>query len=93
MNLYLFKPAWELLELNVMEMDPGLVHFFSNHYGLNEDGLAVEFEFVGDEGVSRKLKVNLAEKLLQGRGIKGFFAPTNNRAICLLKARRNDGFG
>lgn len=74
-NLYMFKPARELLELNAMEMDAGLVHFFSALYGLNGDSDAVEFEFAGDEGVSRKLKVNMAEKLLQGRGIKGFFSP------------------
>lgn len=74
MNLYMFKPIRELLELNAMEMDAGLVHFFSSLNELNGDGDVVEYEFVSDKGISRKLKVNMAEKLLQGRGIKGFFS-------------------
>lgn len=74
LNQYIFKPCRELLELNAMEMDDGLVHFFSEIIGLNGDKAAVEFDFVNDEGAARKLKVNLAEKLLQGRGIKSFFS-------------------
>src|SRR5690606_8453700 len=74
-NLYMFRPSRELLDLTAMEMDAELIHFFENVCGLREDGGAVEYEFVGDGGGSRKLKVNMAEKLLQGRGIKGFFSP------------------
>jgi SNF2 family DNA or RNA helicase len=82
----MFKQARELLELNAMEMDAGLVHFFSTFYGLNGEDKAVEFEFVSGEGVSRKLKVNMAEKLLQGRGIRGFFSTYEKSDYLFIEA-------
>ncbi|MEX2459838.1 MAG: DEAD/DEAH box helicase [Paenibacillaceae bacterium] len=70
MDRYMFKLDRKLLDLNAVEMDDGLVHFFSNLADSSE-----MLEFVNEAGISRKISVNLAEKLLQGRGIKGFFAP------------------
>ncbi|MDI3257913.1 MAG: SNF2-related protein [Kyrpidia sp.] len=86
MDRYLFKPNRELLELNAMEMDEGLVHFFRDVCGMGDAGEPVEFEFVNEKGVSRKLKVNLPEKLLQGRGIKGLFAPYGEADYLFIEA-------
>lgn len=70
---YLFRPDPELLELQAMEMDEGLRMFFDMH--LAEGEAERVFTCVNGEGLERKLKVNRAERMLQGRGIKGFFAP------------------
>ncbi|CAB3389520.1 DEAD/DEAH box helicase [Kyrpidia spormannii] len=85
MNRYLFKPNWDLLELNALEMDRGLVHFFRSVYELNDHDV-VEVEFVNGRGVSRKLKVNMADSLLQGRGIKGLFTPYEGADYLFIEA-------
>lgn len=72
----MFKLNKELLDLNAMEMDDALVRFFGSLSDISEP-----LEFVNEEGVTRKFNINLAEKLLQGRGIKGFFAQYNARYL------------
>jgi len=71
--MHLFRPDRELLELNAMEMDAALIKFFTAI--VDGEDQAPTLSFVNDAGVERKIKVNLQEKLLQGRGINGFFSP------------------
>lgn len=70
MYTYLFKCDKELLDLNVMEMDDGLIHFFGQI-----EKLLAPFEMENDQSITRKVTIDWDESLLQGRGIKGFFAP------------------
>lgn len=70
MESYLFKLDKELFELNAMEMDDTLIHFFKQ-LNITEES----FEMVNSKGVSRKFTIDWEENLLQGRGIKGFFDP------------------
>ncbi|MFZ3578034.1 DEAD/DEAH box helicase [Virgibacillus sp. DJP39] len=70
MERYLFKIDKELFEFNAMEMDNTLVHFFT------EIDIAEEtFTMENDQGLRRKFSIDWQDNLLQGRGIKGFFAP------------------
>ncbi len=69
MEQYLFKLDKQLLELQAMEMDDALYAFFQN-MNLSED----KFEMENDKGMKRKFTINWEERLLQGRGIKGFFS-------------------
>ena len=52
-----------------MEMDEALIHFFKE-IDMSKQG----FEMENDQGLIRKFSINWDEGLLQGRGIKGFFA-------------------
>ena len=64
---YLFQKKPELLDMNAMEMDntlKGLLAAFPN---------GQKVEFITPRGTTRSFKVNQNEKLLEGRGIKGFF--------------------
>ncbi|WP_449355335.1 DEAD/DEAH box helicase [Virgibacillus natechei] len=70
MENYLFKLDKELFDFNAMQMDDTLISFF-DEMGLSGD----KFEMENDQGLSRKFTIDWEEKLLQGRGIKGFFAP------------------
>lgn len=81
MGRYLFKLNKELLDLNALEMDEGLVRFFEQLPGFEE-----QMEFVNPDGLARKIKINLREKLLQGRGIKGLFAPFDDGYLCIEAA-------
>ncbi|MFZ3590553.1 DEAD/DEAH box helicase [Bacillus sp. DJP31] len=69
MERYLFKLNQELLDLNSIEMDASLIHFFKK-----ADISDQLFEMENDQGITRKFSINWEEGLLQGRGIKGFFA-------------------
>ncbi|WP_255259585.1 DEAD/DEAH box helicase [Lentibacillus sp. CBA3610] len=69
MEQYLFKLDKELLDLQAMEMDDGLCTFFKDLNITDET-----FEMENDRGLKRKFTINWDEQLLQGRGIKGFFA-------------------
>ncbi|OLO25606.1 helicase SNF2 [Alkalihalophilus pseudofirmus] len=69
MERFLFKLNQELFDLNVMEMDMALIHFFKKI-----DISDQVFEMENDQGVQRKFSINWDEGLLHGRGIKGFFA-------------------
>ncbi|WP_235801560.1 DEAD/DEAH box helicase [Heyndrickxia acidiproducens] len=69
MNKYLFKLDKDLFDLNAMEMDEGLMHFFHQIEDLPDT-----FSMVNDASVSRKFSISWEERLLKGRGIKGFFA-------------------
>ncbi|GGJ97046.1 putative ATP-dependent helicase YqhH [Lentibacillus kapialis] len=73
MERYLFKIDKELLDLQAMEMDDALCTFFQQ-MNIAED----KFEMENDYGVKRKFSINWDEQLLQGRGIKGFFASYNS---------------
>ncbi|WP_245183500.1 DEAD/DEAH box helicase [Lentibacillus salicampi] len=66
---YLFKQNKELLDLQAMEMDNALCAFFRQMNISDET-----FEMENDRGLKRKFTINWDERLLQGRGIKGFFA-------------------
>ncbi|WP_237049307.1 DEAD/DEAH box helicase [Lentibacillus amyloliquefaciens] len=66
---YLFKLDKGLLELQAMEMDDALCAFFQDR-NLSEN----KFEMENDKGLKRKFSINWDERLLQGRGIKGFFS-------------------
>ncbi len=70
MEMYLFKLNRGLLDLNAMEMDDTLLHFFEK-----ADISKTSFEMENDQGLRRKFSIDWDEKLLKGRGIKGFFAP------------------
>lgn len=50
-------------------MDASLIHFFKK-----ADISDQLFEMENDQGITRKFSINWEEGLLQGRGIKGFFA-------------------
>lgn len=69
MERYLFELNRELLDLQALELDEALCTFFQE---LNIDDKPFEME--NDQGMRRKFSINWDEKLLQGRGIKGFFA-------------------
>ncbi|MFD2618615.1 DEAD/DEAH box helicase [Terrilactibacillus laevilacticus] len=69
MERYLFALNRELFDLQAMEMDVGLIHFFKQ-MDIADD----VFEMENDKGLRRKFSINWEEELLQGRGIKGFFA-------------------
>ncbi|WP_223869770.1 DEAD/DEAH box helicase [Paenibacillus sabuli] len=71
--MHLFRPSRDLLELQVMEIDESLMRFFEAH--MEPDMDETTFLFVNDDGLERKMKVVHGDRLLQGRGIKGFFAP------------------
>lgn len=66
---FLFKVNQELFDLHAMEMDVALIHFFKK-----TDISDQVFEMENDQGLRRKFSINWDERLLQGRGIKGFFA-------------------
>lgn len=68
MNKYLFNLNKRLLELDAIEMDKTLEYVFCTE-GETNATITVRNE----RGISRKLKVNKNEKLLEGKGIKGFF--------------------
>ncbi|MFD1037313.1 DEAD/DEAH box helicase [Virgibacillus byunsanensis] len=70
MKRHLFKVDKELFELNAMEMDDSLIHFFREI-----DIVEKTFTMVNDQGLHRKFSIDWKEGLLLGRGIKGFFAP------------------
>lgn len=78
MEDYLFKLNDELFDLQVMEMDEALIHFF-NQLKINEE----TFEMENNKGIIRKFTINWGDKLLQGRGIKGFFAPYSSEYLLI----------
>ncbi len=67
---YLFGINKELLDLGAMEMDNALKHLLINV--LNCDNTV---SFTNGKGITRKFSINHTEGTLEGRGIKGFFAP------------------
>ena len=67
---YLFKLNKELLDLGALEMDPVLEYLVCDILKCDDT-----VTFINEKGVSRKFKINREENLLEGRGIKGFFAP------------------
>lgn len=70
MDKYLFKLKKDLLDLNAIEMDETLLTFFQNI-----ENTSGTLEFINDHRMTRKFKVNWEERTLEGRGVKGFFAP------------------
>lgn len=77
METYLFRTKFDLLDLNAMEMDSGLLAFFRQQFDWPDERIG-ELSFYSERGPMRKIKVSMPEKLLQGRGIKGFFALYKN---------------
>ncbi|MCJ7842597.1 SNF2-related protein [Lederbergia sp. NSJ-179] len=70
MSKYLFRVNKELFDLQSMEMDETLIQFF------REIQIADEaFMMENGRGLQRKFTIDWDERLLQGKGIKGFFAP------------------
>ena len=69
MEKFLFRLNRELFDLQAMEMDEALIRFFKELDIANQG-----FEMENDQGLIRKFSINWDEGLLQGRGIKGFFA-------------------
>ncbi len=57
-------------------MDDALIRFFSDNNIMNET-----FTMENEKGLQRKFTINWDEKLLQGRGIKGFFSPYKSRLL------------
>ena len=74
----LFKVNRELFDLNAMEMDKALIHFFKKI-----DIAGQSFEMENDKGVRRKFSIDWNELLLQGRGIKGFFSPYSSELLAI----------
>ncbi|MDC3418571.1 DEAD/DEAH box helicase [Aquibacillus salsiterrae] len=68
---FLFKFDRELLDLHALELDETLVQFFKT-IDIDTSG---QFEMVNHQGLSRKFTINWEEKLLNSRGMKGFFSP------------------
>ncbi|MFX3615941.1 MAG: DEAD/DEAH box helicase [Sporolactobacillus sp.] len=83
---YLFALDRELFDLNAMEMDKPLRDFFRKM----ELPAAESFEMTNDRGALRKFKISWKDYTLQGRGIKGFFAPYG-AADSLLIGKTDDG--
>ncbi len=75
---FLFKVNQELFDLQAMEMDESLIHFFKKIDMPNR-----VFEMENDQGISRKFSINWDEGLLQGRGIKGFFARYSSKFLTI----------
>lgn len=86
--MQLFRPDFDLLELNALEMDDALVQFFEKRIRGNEQ--TPTLSFINDQGVERKFKVNLPERLLQGRGIKGFFASYAGAESLIIDEKENN---
>lgn len=70
MEKYLFTISRELFDYKAMEMDDTLVHFFGR-IGITDEPFTME----NHKGLKRTFTIDWDEKLLQGRGIKGFFSP------------------
>ncbi|MBT2216771.1 DEAD/DEAH box helicase family protein [Virgibacillus dakarensis] len=67
-----------------MEMDDTLIHFF------RETQIADEaFTMENDQGLRRKFTIDWDEKLLQGRGIKGFFASYTEEFLLVVPTEDN----
>lgn len=81
---YLFKLNRELLDLNAIEMDRSLINFFKK-----ADISDQLFEMENDQGISRKFSINWEERLLQGRGIKGFFAKYTTEFLTIEYTENN----
>lgn len=64
-----------------MEMDDTLIHFFK------EIDVPNPFEMENDQGIKRKFSIDWVENLLQGRGIKGFFAPYSTEFLTIELTR------
>jgi SNF2 family DNA or RNA helicase len=80
---YLFKLDKELFDLQAMEMDDALIHFFKKIDVPNP------FEMENDQGIKRKFSIDWVENLLQGRGIKGFFAPYSTDFLTIELTKDN----
>ncbi|MBT9142765.1 MAG: RNA polymerase-associated protein RapA [Dehalococcoidia bacterium] len=65
----MFKLKKDLLEINALELDDTLLSLLDTRAGGNDS----EVEFVNEEGLVRKFKLNKEERIISGRGIKGFF--------------------
>ncbi|XJZ27759.1 DEAD/DEAH box helicase [Bacillota bacterium Lsc_1132] len=78
MDRLLFQVNRELFDLNAMEMDQALIQFFKQL-----DIADQSFEMENDKGVRRKFSINWHELILQGRGIKGFFAPYSSEFLVI----------
>ncbi|WP_247747042.1 hypothetical protein [Alkalihalobacillus sp. BA299] len=83
MSKYLFKWKADLFDINTLEMDKGLVRFFEDIESLDEP-----LEFTNEENTIWKFKVNLTEKTISGRGLKGFFKSYESN--CLFIERSSD---
>ncbi|MCT4594451.1 MAG: DEAD/DEAH box helicase [Anaeromicrobium sp.] len=67
MYKFLFKLNKDLLDLGAIELNDQTLAIFNNIEDLEP------IFFINEKGEEKKFKINKSEKLLQGRGIKGFF--------------------
>lgn len=86
MEKFLFRLDKELLDLQAMEMDEPLHHFFKDV----ETDSSGNFTMMNDRGVSRKFKINWEDNTLQGRGIKGFFSPYQAAYLLIGRTANNE---
>lgn len=68
MDKYLFELKKNLFDLNAMELDETLQFIFSSEMEKSE-----VISLINEKNISRNFKINREEKLLEGRGLKGFF--------------------
>lgn len=67
MYKYLFKLNKELLDLSAIKVDDRYMSIF------DEIKESENIEFTREDGESKEFKLNREEKIIEGRGIKGFF--------------------
>ncbi|MGH4050370.1 MAG: hypothetical protein ACREVX_03315 [Clostridium sp.] len=67
MYKYLFKLNKELLDLSAIKIDDRYMSIF------DEIKESENIEFTSEDGESKEFKLNREEKIIEGRGIKGFF--------------------
>lgn len=84
MSKYLFKLNRDLFDMNVMELDEGLVRFTEEMNLGNEP-----FKCINVENTIRTFKIDQEESTIHGRGIKGFFRPYDSDYLFIGK--RSDG--
>lgn len=83
---FIFRPNFDLLDLQAMEMDDALARFFADRFASEDQEASIALEFSNHEGVSRNLKINLKDKMIQGRGIKRLFSPYIDAGYLLVTA-------
>lgn len=80
MDKYLFELKKNLFDLNAMELDETLQFIFSSEMEKSE-----VISLINEKNISRNFKINREEKLLEGRGIKGFFKDYEGDSLYIKK--------
>jgi len=83
MYKYLFKLNKELLDLSAIKVDDVCMSIF------NEIKESETIEFINEDGESKEFKLNRDEKIIEGKGIKGFLGKYEAEYIFIEFLERN----